>query len=163
MPCDNQGEPLPGFWFGRRGRPDPGTPIDDLWMAIGSAPDGSWMFDTCFIGRVAMHGGASTAAAFARWILSAPSEGRYENEFRLIDGEQQIGAGPLADGTWLTVEVLMGREEHGGPEYLRLLLSGETSVQRIPFEVCAPLHCEPVPRTELQCAAARLLAFCATG
>jgi hypothetical protein len=81
MPRDNQGEPLPGFWFGWRGRHYPGTPMDDLWVAIGAAPDGSWWFGAHFIGRVAMLGGASTAAAFARWVLSAPSGGRYENEF----------------------------------------------------------------------------------
>ncbi|MFD7167305.1 hypothetical protein [Streptomyces violascens] len=159
MPRDNQGEPLPGFWFGWRGRHCPGTPMDDLWVAIGAAPDGSWWFGAHSVGRVTMLGGASTAAAFARWALSAPSERRYENEFLLIEGEQQTGAGPLAHGTWLTVEVLMGRQEHGEPEYLQLLLTGETSVQRIPFEVCAPLHCEPLPRAGFRCAAARLLAF----
>ncbi|MEU9039475.1 hypothetical protein AB0D45_31850 [Streptomyces sp. NPDC048352] len=115
-------------------------------------------FDAYFIGRAALTGGAPRAAAFARWLLAAPPEGRYEDEFTLVDGEPQSGSRRLADGTRLTVEVLVGREEAGGPEYLQVLLSGE--VPGGAFEVCAPLVCERVPRADLEAAAARLLTSC---
>lgn len=58
-----------------------------------------------------------------------------------------------------TVEILMGREEDGGPEYLQVLPSGEK--HSLAFEVCAPLECQPVPRAYLEAAAARLLTISA--
>lgn len=146
-----------GFRFGWRGSHYPGMPVDDLWLAVGKDPDGTWCFDAYFIGRTTLMGGAPRAAAFAQWLLACPPEGRYEKEFMLVDSEPQSGSRQLTDGTRLTVEILLGREEAGGPEYLQVLLSGET--RNSAFEVCAPLECQRVLRTELEAAAARLLAL----
>ncbi|AXE82256.1 hypothetical protein [Streptomyces atratus] len=145
------------FRLGWRGTHYPGTPVDDLWIAILKEPDGTWWFDAYFIGRVPLGGGAPRSAAFAQWLLATPPEGPYEKEFMLIDGERQSGLRQIADGTLLTVEVLMGREETGGPESLQVLLSGETRVQRLAFEVCAPLECTLVRRSDLEDSIARLL------
>ncbi|MEU9718139.1 hypothetical protein [Streptomyces sp. NPDC047976] len=144
-----------GFRFGWRGSHYPGGPVEELWLAVGGEPGGGWCFDAYFIGRTPLPGGAPLAAAFARWLLAAAPEGRYEEEFLLLDGEPQSGSRRLADGTLLTVEVLLGREEAGGPEYLQVLLFGE--VGGYAFEVCAPLECRRVVRAELEAAAERLL------
>ncbi|MFK0256147.1 hypothetical protein [Streptomyces sp. NPDC090445] len=144
-----------GFRLGWRGTHYSGMPVEDLWLAVGKAPDGSWWFDAYSIGRVTLPGGAPRAAAFAHWLLTSPPEGPYEKEFMLIHGEPQRGSRRLTDGTRLTVEILMGREEAGGPEYLQMLLTGE--IRAFAFEVCAPLECRPVPRADLEAAAARLL------
>ncbi|MFJ5804100.1 hypothetical protein [Streptomyces decoyicus] len=130
-------------------------PVDNLWLAVGKGPAGTWCFDAYFIGRTTLTGGALRAAAFARWLLASPPEGQYEKEFMLVDGEPQSGSRRLTDGTRLTVEILLGREEAGGPEYLQVLLSGE--IRNVAFEVCAPLVCQRVLRAELEPAAARLL------
>lgn len=143
------------FRFGWRGSHYPGRPVDDQWLAVGQDPDGAWYFDAYFIGRTTLSGGAPRAAAFAQWLLASPPEGRYEKEFMLVDSEPQSGSRRLADGTRLTVEILLGREEAGGPEYLQVLLYGE--IRNRAFEVCAPLECRHVLRAELEAAAARLL------
>lgn len=130
-------------------------------MAVGQDPDGTWCFDAYFIGRTTLLGGAPRAAAFAQWLLASPTEGRYEKEFMLVDGEPQSGSRRLTDGTRLTVELLLGREEASGPEYLQVLLSGE--IRNLAFEVCAPLECQQLPRAELEAAAARLLTSCNQG
>ncbi|MFD9081845.1 hypothetical protein [Streptomyces erythrochromogenes] len=150
-----------GFRFGWRGSHYAGRPVDDLWFAVGKGPDGAWFFDAYFIGRTTFHGGAPRAAAFAQWLLASPPDGRYEEEFALIDGEPQAGSRRLTDGSRLTVEILLGREEAGGPEYLQVLLHGETG--NAGFQVCAPLTCLRVSRSELGASAARLLASCAEG
>ncbi|MCX4826014.1 hypothetical protein OG883_40790 [Streptomyces sp. NBC_01142] len=150
-----------GFRLGWRGIRYPGMSIDDLWLAVGKAPDGTWWFDAYFIGRVTLRGGAPRAAAFAQWLLTPPPEVQYEKEFILVHGEPQCRSRQIADGTRLTIEILMGREEAGGPEYLQVLPSGETPRQGIAFEVCAPLECQPVPRADLEAAAARLLTISA--
>ncbi|MFE9796556.1 hypothetical protein ACFYRL_33040 [Streptomyces goshikiensis] len=147
-----------GFRFGWRGSHYPGLPVDDLWLAVGKDPVGAWCFDAYFIGRMTLNGGAPRAAAFAQWLLASPPEGRYEKEFMLLESEPQNGSRRLTDGTRLTVEILLGREEAGGPEYLQVLLSGE--IGNAAFEVCAPLDCERVLRAELEPAAARLLTAC---
>ncbi|MDK9497610.1 hypothetical protein QEZ40_002551 [Streptomyces katrae] len=144
-----------GFRYGWRGSHYPGEPVEDLWLAVDRDPDDGWCFDAYFLGRTALPGGAPLAAAFARWLLAAAPEGRYEEEFLLLDGEPQSGSRRLADGALLTVEVLLGREEAGGPEYLQVLLSGEVGGRA--FEVCAPLECRRVDRAELEAAANRLL------
>lgn len=144
------------FRFGWRGSHYPGMPVDDLWLAIGRGPDGTWWLDAYFIGRTTLMGGAPRAAAFAQWLLACPPEGRYEKEFMLVDSEPQSGSRRLTDGTRLTVEVLLGREEAGEPEYLQVLLSGE--IRNFAFEVCAPLECRQMLRAELEAAAARFLA-----
>ncbi|MFJ3876784.1 hypothetical protein ACIPW5_04925 [Streptomyces sp. NPDC090077] len=144
-----------GFRFGWRGSHHPGVPADDMWLAVGRDPDGGWSLDACFIGRTPLPGGAPLAAGFARWLLAPAPAGRYEEEFLLLDGEPQSGSQRFADGTLLTVEVLLGRAETGGPEYLQVLLSGE--VRGLPFEVCAPLECRRVARAALEAAATRLL------
>uniref|UniRef100_UPI002F907165 hypothetical protein n=1 Tax=Streptomyces sp. NBC_01001 TaxID=2903713 RepID=UPI002F907165 len=144
-----------GFRFGWRGSHYPGMPVDDLWLAVGQDPDGTWWFDAYFIGRVTLLGGAPRAIAFAQWLLASPPEGLYEKEFMLVDGEPQSGSRRLANGTLLTVEILLGREEAGEPEYLQVLPSGE--VRNYAFEVCAPLECKRVVRAELEAAATRLL------
>ncbi|MGW6855592.1 hypothetical protein [Streptomyces xanthophaeus] len=143
------------FRFGWRGSHYPGEPVDDLWLAIGEDPDGTWCLDAYFIGPTTLTGGAPRAAAFAQWLLVSPPEGRYEKEFILVDGEPQSGSRRLADGTRLTVEILLGREEAGGPEYLQVILTGE--IRNYAFAICAPLECQPVLRAELEAAAARLL------
>lgn len=145
-----------GFRFSWRGSHDAGMPVDDLWLAINKDPDGTWCLDAYFIGRTTLTGGAPQAAAFAEWLLACPPEGRYEKEFVLVDGEPQSGSRRLADGARLTVEILLGREEAGGPEYLQVVLSGE--IRTYGFAVCAPLECQQVLRAELEAAAARLLA-----
>ncbi|WP_329453298.1 hypothetical protein OG894_42745 (plasmid) [Streptomyces sp. NBC_01724] len=150
-----------GFRLGWRGNHYPGMPVDDLCLAIGSDPDGAWWFDAYFIGRVALPGGAPLAAAFAQWLLASPPIGPYEKEFMLIDGEPQSGSRRVTDGTRFTVEILLGREEAGGLEYLQMLPSGETS--NFAFEVCAPLECQAVYRADLEAAAARLLTEAAAG
>ncbi|WP_185899548.1 hypothetical protein [Streptomyces sp. WAC07061] len=137
-----------GFRFGWRGSHYPGRPVEELWLAVGRDPDGGWYFDAYFLGRTPLPGGAPVAAAFARWLLAAAPEGRYEEEFLLLDGVPR-------SGSLLTVEVLLGREEAGGPEYLQVLLSGEAGGHA--FEVCAPLECRRVVRAELEAAAQRLL------
>ncbi|MGY0064155.1 hypothetical protein ACWY4P_48285 [Streptomyces sp. LZ34] len=157
MVSGNVDETDPGFRLGWRGSHYSGRPVEDLWVAVGKDPDGTWWFDAYFIGRVTLRGGARRAAAFARWLLAPPPEGPYEKEFMLIDSEPQTGSRHIAEGTLLTVEVLMGREEPGGPEFFQVLPSGETPVRRLGFEVCAPLDCQPVPRADLEHAAARLL------
>ncbi|MDX2394976.1 hypothetical protein ACWGHM_36635 [Streptomyces sp. NPDC054904] len=145
-----------GFRFGWRGSHDAGTPVDDMWLAISKDPDGTWFLDAYFIGRTTLTGGAPQATAFAQWLLACPSEGPYEREFILIDSEPQSGSRRLTDGTRLTVEILLGREEAGGPEYLQVLLFG--GIRDYAFPVCAPLECPRVLRPELEAAAARLLA-----
>ncbi|MFJ3528196.1 MULTISPECIES: hypothetical protein [unclassified Streptomyces] len=147
-----------GFRFGWRGSHYPGRPVEDLWLAINKDPDGPWWLDAYFIGRTTLTSGAPRAAAFAQWLMACPPEGRYEKEFMLVDSEPQSESGRLADGTRLTVEVLLGREEACGPEYLQVLLSGETRNFHA-FEVCAPLDCQRVHRAGLEAAAARLLAL----
>ncbi|MEV7730303.1 hypothetical protein AB0P15_37165 [Streptomyces sp. NPDC087917] len=144
-----------GLRFGWRGSHYPGAPVDDLWLAVGKDPSGTYCFDAFFIGRTTLRGGAPRAVAFAQWLLASPPEDRYEEEFMLVDGEPQSGSRRLVDGTRLTVEILLGREEADGPEYLQVLLSGET--RDFAFEVCAPLVCQRVLRAELEAAAARLL------
>lgn len=147
-----------GFRFGWRGSHYAGVPVEDMWLAVGRDPDGTdgaWCFDAYFIGRTALAGGAPRAAAFARWLLAEAPAGRYEEEFTLVDAEPQSGSARLSDGTRLTVEVLLGREEAGGPEYLQVVLSG--AVGGYAFEVCAPLDCPRVLRADLEAAAARLL------
>lgn len=141
-----------GFRFGWRGRHYPGEPVEELWLAVGAdGTDGTWWFDAYFVGRTTLAGGAPMAAAFARWLLADAPEGRYEEEFVLVDAEPHG-----ADGTRrLTVEVLLGREEAGGPEYLQVLPYGE--VGGYAFAVCAPLVCPRVVRADLDAAAARLL------
>ncbi|WP_327270991.1 hypothetical protein OG609_01065 [Streptomyces sp. NBC_01224] len=161
MMSGDRDETEPAFRLGWRGAHYLGSPVDDLWIAIGEEPDGTWWFDAYFIGRVPLGGGAPRSAAFAQWLLATPPEGRYEKEFMLIDGEPQRGSRQIADGTWLTVEVLMGREETDGPEFLQVLLSGETRVQRLAFEVCAPLECQPIHRSDLEDTIARLLTISA--
>ncbi|WP_329383084.1 hypothetical protein OG625_20715 [Streptomyces sp. NBC_01351] len=145
-----------GFRFGWRGSHYAGTPVDDLWLAINKDPDGTWCLDAYFIGRTTLMGGAPRVAAFAQWLLACPPDGRYEKEFTLVDSEPQSGSRRLTDGTRLTAEILLGREEAGGPEYLQVLLSGE--IHNYAFAVCAPLECQRVLRAELEAAAARLLA-----
>lgn len=144
-----------GFRFGWRGSHYPSVPVDDHWLEVGQDHVGAWYFDAYFIGRTTLSGGAPRAAAFAQWLLVSPPEGRYEKEFMLVDGEPQSGSRRLADGTRLTVEILLGREEAGGPEYLQVLLFGE--IGNLAFEVCAPLECQQVLRPELEAAAARFL------
>ncbi|MEU7508636.1 hypothetical protein ACFZBM_17795 [Streptomyces lavendulae] len=146
-----------GFRFGWRGSHFPGMTVDDQWLAVGEGPVGAWYFDAYFIGRTTLSGGAPRAVAFAQWLLASPPEGRYEKEFVLVDGEPQSGSRRLTDGTRLTVEILLGREEAGRPEYLQVLLSGE--IRNLPFEVCAPLECQQVIRPELEAAAARFLSL----
>ncbi|MFE2850068.1 hypothetical protein ACFXJO_02910 [Streptomyces lavendulae] len=124
-------------------------------MEVGQDPVGAWYSDAYFIGRTTLGGGAPRAVAFAEWLLASPPEGRYEKEFLLVDGEPQSGSRRLADGTRLTVEILLGREEAEGPECLQVLLFGE--MRNLPFEVCAPLECQPVVRSELEAAAARFI------
>ncbi|MDA5284113.1 hypothetical protein [Streptomyces sp. Isolate_45] len=130
-------------------------PVDDMWLAISKDPDDTWCLDSYFIGRTTLTGGAPHAAAFAHWLLACPPEGPYEKEFILIDSEPQSGSRRLTDGTRLTIEILLGREEAGGPEYLQVLLFGE--IRDYAFPVCAPLECQRVLRPELEAAAARLL------
>ncbi|EFL19548.1 hypothetical protein [Streptomyces sp. C] len=143
------------FRFGWRGSRYPGEPVEDVWLAVGRDPDAAWWFEAYFVGRTTLAGGAPLAAAFARWLLADAPEGRYEEEFVLVDDEPQSGSARLADGTRLTVEVLLGRAEAGGPEYLQVLLYGEAGGRA--FEVCAPLRCPSVVRADLDAAAARLL------
>ncbi|MDT0547565.1 MULTISPECIES: hypothetical protein [Streptomyces] len=153
--------PVPGFRLDWRGNHYSGTPVDDLWLAVFKTLDGVWWFDAYFIGRVPLRGGVARAAAFARWLLAAPPDGPYETEFVLVRGEPQAGTRQIAEGTLLTVELLMGREQPGGPEFLQVLLFGETPVRHLAFEVCAPLDCQPMPRAELERAATGLLTICA--
>jgi hypothetical protein len=157
------------FRFGWRGSHYPGRPVEDLWIAIGRDTGGAWWFDAYFIGRVRLRGGPQHVAGFARWLLTVPPENPYESEFMLIDDEPQPGQGIslLPEGTLLTVEVRLGREETGGPEFLQVLPSGLTAVlpsgqgQRAAFQVCAELECQPVDRIVLEQAAATLLAITA--
>ncbi|MGE7386917.1 hypothetical protein ACQKM2_15690 [Streptomyces sp. NPDC004126] len=146
---------MSSFRFGWRGSHYPGAPVDDMWLAVGADPGGGWYLDAYFIGRTPLPGGAPLAAEFARWLLAPAPEGRYEEEFLLLDGEPQRGSRALAEGALLTVEVLLGRAEAGGPEYLQVLLFGEVGGRA--FEVCAPLECGRVVRAELEAAAQRLL------
>ncbi|MFI8790310.1 hypothetical protein [Streptomyces sp. NPDC055105] len=147
----------PLFRLAWRGSHYPGRPVEDLWIALDRDAGGGWWFDGYFIGRLPLGQGAPRAAEFARWLLAAPPTGPYEWEFTLIDREPQAGSPWIAAGTLLTVEFLLGREEPDGPEYLQMLPSGETAVRHLGFEVCAPLECEPLPRTALEVAAAGLL------
>jgi hypothetical protein len=125
--------------------------------------------EATLVGRVELRGGAPQAAAFARWLLAARPEGPYETEFLLVDRE--LGAAPAIawlpagalepvriEHTTLTVEVLLGREAAGGPEYLIVEPMGFAPEQGFAFQVCEPLDCEPLDRARLEREAAALLA-----
>lgn len=119
--------------------------VDDRgseWLSLGRAPDGSWWFAALYAGRWAIDGGTPQVAAFAQWLLEPPPAGRYEKEFFLLD-EQSPNAGSSVCP--LTVHVLLGRENAGGPEYLVVYLDS------------VGLEWESVERNELEAAATMLL------
>lgn len=144
-----------------------GEVIEELWFAIGRDGGGDWWFDAHGIGRVRLAGGAPQAAELARWLLAAPAEDRCESEFVVVDGERRSGPSItwLPDGATepvliedtLTVTLLRGRDDRGGPEYLQVIPRGDALSAGFSFQIRAELDWEPVDREALEAAAARLL------
>lgn len=89
----------------------------------------------------AMFGSAAVRAAaeFARWLLAPRPQGQYEVEFRVVD------AWP-ARGPEYTVEIGLGREDAGGPEYLVMWPSGYLPGIGQGADVGPELMWEPVDR-----------------
>ena len=114
------------------------------WLTLGRQPDGSWWLDARHAGRWPVGGGVERVTAFAHWLREPPPPGRYEKEFLLLD-RQELGPGPQTVQP-LTVEVLLGRENRGGPELLVVYLE---EIQ---------LRWEPADRHRIEEAAAGLLA-----
>lgn len=157
------------FRYGWRGSHYAGSPVVDLWFAISRDPDGGYWFDAYLVGRLRVRGGAPHLADFARWLLAERPDGPYEAEFLLVADVPQEGLG----GSWLppggtspewvddlrmSVEILIGREAAGGPEFLQVIPLGHSVGKGFGFQPCAELECEPLDRPTLDRAAARLLA-----
>ena len=132
-----------------------------MWIAITKDDDESWWFDAYLLGRCRLSGGRQCVEDFARWLLAPVPEGVYETEFVLIDNERQtVGhAGALlGEGQYLNIEILLGRNESGGPESLTVVATGDTGPPSYrAFLLFAGLECEPVDRDYLERAAAELL------
>ncbi|MFB9903879.1 hypothetical protein [Allokutzneria oryzae] len=161
------------FRFRWHGSHYPGSPVEELWFAIERDQRGTWWFDAYVLGRVRLSGGAPHVARFARWLLEPPPQERYESEFLLVDDEPQPGRAIswLARGATeperidtieLTVEVLLGREGEGGPEFLQLAPAGHAPEHGIAFQVCAELEWDPMDRTTLERTATALLTATST-
>ena len=132
-----------------------------MWIAITKDDDESWWFDAYLLGRCRLGGGRQRVDDFARWLLAPVPEEAYETEFVLIDDERQTGdhAGAvLREGQYLNIELLLGRSESGGPEYLTVVPTGDTGPPSYwAFLLFDGLEYEPVDRDYLERAAAELL------
>ncbi|GAA4022205.1 hypothetical protein GCM10022247_53010 [Allokutzneria multivorans] len=146
----------------------PGRPVEQLWFALDRDARGDWWFDAYFLGRVRLSGGSEHVARFASWLLKPAVDEAYERSFVLVDDEPDPGRpiSWLAPGateparvsdTVLTVEVMIGRDEDGGPEYLMLQPSGRAPQQGFAFQICAELVWEPMDRASVERAAVALL------
>ena len=157
------------FRFAWQGAHYSGRPVEELWFALERDEHGDWWFAAYFLGRVWLSGGAARAAEFARWLLVPPPRQRYEKDFVLLDDEPTPGRAiswlaPDAteaeriEDTELTVEIMIGRDDDGGPEYLILQPSGHAPRQGFAFQICAELVWEPMDRAAVERTAAALLA-----
>ncbi|MCP3804831.1 hypothetical protein NLX83_36750 [Allokutzneria sp. A3M-2-11 16] len=157
-----------GFRFAWRGSHYSGRPVEELWFALDRDERGDWLFDAYFLGRLPLSGGAEHAAAFARWLLAPPPRRRYEKDFVLLDDEPTPGRAiswlapdsteaERVEDTELTVEIILGRDEDDGPEYLILQPSGHAPRHGFAFQICAELVWEPMDRAAVEHTAALLL------